>query len=164
MFSWMLPWLIYRDQLHGSESKQQVSLTLHRAFTWSRLNIWTSIGATCKSRLIPKWCWGQISQGKVTAHCGNYFWQWWSACSPRLGCLIPQGSHVWSDTPRLYAKLFSPGLRKKHDAAAAAADHHIRWKDLIQQLQTEWFSCTSAQSWIEKQKRNAFTWMKSVER
>ncbi len=33
---------------------------------------------------------------------------------------------------------------------------------LIQQPQYKWFGCSSAQSWMEEQKRNAFPWVTSV--
>lgn len=94
----------------------------HRAFTWSRLNIWGSLGATLKWWLIAKWCWGQIRWGRSESAVGIIL--------AVVGCMLTKNGmcHTSRLTCVVRSSETTPqsAAQEQHDAAA---DHHKRRKD-----------------------------------
>ncbi len=126
----MLPLLIYRALLHGSESAQQASLPLHstghlhEADSISEVHLAPHANGDLSPNDAGARSGEARSQPAVVINFGSgglYAHQGWDVPSLR--------DHTCGQILQDYATVCSPGLQKQHDAAA---DHDRSRKDLRQ--------------------------------
>ena len=90
----MLPWLIYRDLLHGSEPTQQASRVhstghSHEADSISEVHL----APHANGDLSPNGAGARVGEARSKPAVVINFGSVWLVCSARLRCAIPQGSH-----------------------------------------------------------------------